>query len=141
MDDRLETAAALRRGTLRLSRRLRATRPADALSATKIGVLAHLHRHGPSSPGAIAAADHHRPQALTKVFAELVGAGLITRAPSERDRRGATLMITDEGRAVLEHDMAGRDEWLAGALDGMSELERGVLRLAADLLDQLADGP
>jgi len=132
-------AAVVRRGTIRLSRRLRAVRPPDALSATKIGVLGHLHRYGPSSPGQIAAADHHRPQALTKVFAELEAEGLINREPSERDGRGATLSLTDAGAHALECDMAQRDRWLAGALTNLGEVEVEVLRLAGTLLDRLAD--
>jgi len=135
----LSVASVVRRGTVRLSRRLRAVRPPDALSATKIGALGHLHRYGPSSPGEIAAADHHRPQALTKVFAELEAEGLINRTPSERDGRGATLSLTDAGGRVLERDMAERDRWLAGALAGFGEVEIEVLRLAGTLLDRLAD--
>ena len=34
--------------------------------------------------------------------------------------------------------MAERDAWLAGALGGLGETERGVLALAAALLEQLA---
>lgn len=132
-------AATIRRGVVRLSRRLRSARSGEALSATKIGVLGHLHRHGPSSPGQVAAADHQRPQALTRVFAELTAAGLIERGPSEHDGRAATLRLTAEGTRVLEDDMAERDRWLAAALTGFGDIEVEVMRLAATLMDRLAD--
>jgi DNA-binding MarR family transcriptional regulator len=94
-------AAAIRRGAVRLSRRLRSARPSEALSATKVGVLGHLHRYGPSSPGQIAAADHQRPQALTRVLAELETNGLIDRVPSAHDGRAVTLRLTPAGTEVL----------------------------------------
>ncbi|HWN36003.1 MAG TPA: MarR family transcriptional regulator [Pseudonocardia sp.] len=135
----LTAAPEIRRGVVRLSRRLRSARSGDPLSATKVGVLGHLHRRGPSSPSEIASADHHRPQALTRVFAELETAGLLDRAPNEHDGRGAILSLTPDGVRALEHDMAERDRWLAAALGGFSDLEVSVLQLAAQLMDRLAD--
>ncbi|RSM46664.1 MarR family transcriptional regulator [Amycolatopsis balhimycina DSM 5908] len=139
MDDDLATARAVRSGVLRLARRLRGARSAHALSPAKVGVLGYLFRHGTGSPGEIAAADGQRPQALTKVFAELEAEELITRAPNENDGRGAVLALTGRGRTALLADMRERDEWLATALDELTETEAGLLRLAAPLLERLAD--
>src|SRR3954452_12097539 len=97
MDDDLATARAVRSGVLRLARRLRGARPAHALRPAKVGALGHLFRHGTGRPGEIAGADGQRPQALTKVFAELEAEELITRAPNENDGRGAVLALTDRG--------------------------------------------
>ncbi|MEU5261644.1 MarR family transcriptional regulator [Amycolatopsis sp. NPDC021455] len=141
MEDELAAARAVRSGVLRLARRLRGARPAHALSPAKVGVLGYLFRHGTASPGEIAAADGQRPQALTKVFAELETEGLITRAPNENDGRGAVLALTGRGTAALQDDMRERDTWLASALDELTETEIGLLRLAAPLLERLADQP
>lgn len=141
MGDDLETARAVRSGVVRLARRLRGARSAHALSPAKIGVLGYLFRHGSGSPGEIAAADGQRPQALTKVFAELETDGLITRAPNEHDGRGAVLALTERGTAALQDDMRERDEWLAAALDELTGTELGLLRLTAPLLERLADQP
>jgi DNA-binding MarR family transcriptional regulator len=111
------------------------------LSPAKVGVLGYLFRHGAGSPGEIAAADGQRPQALTKVFAELETDRLITRARNEDDGRGAVLALTDRGAAALQDDMRERDEWLASALGELTELEVGLLRLAGPLLERLADPP
>jgi hypothetical protein len=67
----LEIAVEIRRGTIRLARRLRVERPAEALSANKVSVLGYLHRHGPDTPGGVAQADHQHPQSLTRLLAEL----------------------------------------------------------------------
>ncbi len=137
----LDTARAVRQGVLRLARRLRGARSADALSPAKVGVLGYLFRHGAGSPGEIAAADGHRPQALTKVFAELEADLLITRTPNQHDGRGAVLELTDRGAQALKDDMRERDAWLATALGALTGTEAGLLRLAGPLLERLADQP
>jgi DNA-binding MarR family transcriptional regulator len=139
-DERLDAATRIRRGVTRLSRRLRAERGPDALSANKIGVLAHLLRAGPATPGQIAAAERQLPQSLTRVFSELEADGLVTRSPSERDRRAALLHVTPAGRDALARDMAVRDRWLADALRRLDPADIDVLRQAGPLLEQLADG-
>jgi DNA-binding MarR family transcriptional regulator len=132
-------APEIRRAVTRLARRLRGARSPGALSPAKIGVLAHLDRYGASSPGAIAAADGQLPQALTRTFAELTAEGLVSRAPSERDRRGAVLSLTDAGARALAADLGERDTALAAALAELTATELGVLRLAGPILDRLAD--
>jgi DNA-binding MarR family transcriptional regulator len=138
-DDRLEAATQIRRGVIRLARRLRAERGPDALSANKIGVLAHLLRAGPATPGEIAAAERQLPQSLTRVFAELEADGLVSRSPSERDRRAALLHLTPAGLDALTRDMAVRDRWLADALRHLRPAEIDLLRKAGPLLERLAD--
>ena len=137
MHDIERTAVLLRRGASRLARRLRANRPPASLSSGKIGVLGHLHLHGPATPGEIAAAEGQQPQSLTRVFAELEAADLVRRSPSGTDGRRAILTITPAGSAELIRDMQMRDEWLTAALGTLNETEIGVLRLAAGLMERL----
>ncbi|MFF3562413.1 MarR family winged helix-turn-helix transcriptional regulator [Streptomyces sp. NPDC002574] len=135
----LGAASEIRRGASRLARRLRAERSPGALSANKVGVLGHLYRRGPATPGDVAAADRQQPQSLTRVFAELERDGLISRTAAEHDRRQTLLALTPAGHAALLADVAERDAWLASALAGLSETEREVLRLAGRLMDRLCD--
>src|SRR4051794_19184438 len=128
----------VRRGTLRLARRLRAERPAGALSANKILVLAHLRHAGTATPGQIAEAERQRPQSLTRVFTELERDGLITRTRSADDRRASVLALTPAGRDALAADMADRDAWLTTALDELTEAEVELLGIAGRLLDRVA---
>lgn len=139
MDHHLSSAARVRRGVVRLNRRLRQERGAGSLSPNQLEVLGHLRRHGSATPGEVAAAQRQRPQSLTRVFAELEAEGLVARATGTADRRRSVLSLTDAGRRALERDMAERDAWLARALGGLSATERGVLELAAELMERVAD--
>jgi len=134
-------APELRRAVVRLGRRLRMERQQGAVSTNKLSVLGHLYEHGPSTPGQLAAAEHQRPQSLTRIFAELQLAGLVSRAPSEEDLRASVLTLTPEGERALREDMAERDAWLAGAMGALSRAEVGLLAIAARLVDGLADHP
>jgi DNA-binding MarR family transcriptional regulator len=118
---------------------MRAQRAPDSLSLNKISVLGHLFHFGPSTPGEITVAERQRPQSLTRVFAELERDGLIVRTPSERDRRESVLDLTDAGRDILVADVTRRDAWLACALTELTDTEAHLLRLAAGLMDRLAD--
>lgn len=133
------TVAEIRRGTTRLARRLRAERPAGALSATKVSVLGDLYREGERTPAQVAAAEHHHLQSLSRVLAALEQDGLIRRRVSEDDRRASVLALTDAGRAAIEGDMAARDRWLASALGELTATEIQLLSLAAGLMNRLAD--
>jgi DNA-binding MarR family transcriptional regulator len=108
------------------------------LTPNQLIVLGHLHRHHFATPGEIAAAERQRPQSLTRVFAELEAEGLIAREPGTVDRRQSVLTLTAEGRRALDQDMVERDVWLADALASLSTTERGVLELAAALMERLA---
>ena len=138
-DSLLGAASEIRRAANRLTRRLRTERSADALSTNKLAVLSHLYRNGPTTAGRIATVEHQRPQSLTRVFAELERAGLIARMSSPQDRRQSVLELTATGLRALADDMAERDAWLAAALGELSEAERQLLRIAAGLMDRLAD--
>ena len=122
-----------------MSSRLRAERPADALAGTKVVVLGHLNRYGPSSAGRIAASANLQPQSLTRAFNELQLAGLISRSQDPHDRRAAVLTLTETGRQALVRDMSARDVWLENALDCLTEAEAEVLRIAAGLMERLAE--
>jgi DNA-binding MarR family transcriptional regulator len=134
-------AAEIRHAVVRLAHRLRAERPQDGLSTNKLAVLGHLHRHGGTTPTDVAAAFRQLPQSLTRLFAELEEAGLIQRKAGQPDRRRVLLSITDAGRQALFRNMAGRDQWLAQAMRTLSETEQQVLRIAAPLLERLAELP
>lgn len=137
--DHLPEAARIRRGVVRLNRRLRQERGNEAgLTPNQLIVLGHLHRHHSATPGEIAAAERQRPQSLTRVFAELETEGLIVRAPDTADRRQSVLTLTAKGHRALDQDMVERDVWLAEALGALSVTERGVLELAAAIMERLA---
>ena len=135
-----EAASTVRRAVGALGRRLRAERPPNSLSATKLTLLGQLYRRGSATAAELADLERIQPQSLTRVVAELVEEGLISRRPDPQDGRRQFLDVTAEGRAALTGDMQTRDTWLAKAMETeLSATEQELLRLAAKLLERLAD--
>jgi len=113
---------------------------ASELSNLALGVLGHLHRRGPMTPGALAAAERLQPQSLTRTLARLERLHLIGRRPDDRDRRRSLLALTDSGRQALIQDMRQWDDWLARAMaHDLTRAERDLLRIAGDLMERLAE--
>lgn len=137
----IDDASVIRRGVNRLDRRLRSEGPHDGLALGKLSILGHLTRAaGAMTPTELAAADRLQPQSLTRVLADLERDGLVARGHDGSDGRRFRITITAAGRSALRRDMRQRDEWLARAMvHRLSSTERGVLRLAGELMDRLAD--
>jgi DNA-binding MarR family transcriptional regulator len=139
-EDLLQAAAVVRRGTTRLARRLRMERQQAEGTLLELAILAHLSRRGPMAPGELAAAERLQPQSLTRALARLERDGLAARAADHEDRRRSRLTVTEAGRAMLGRDMQQRDAWLAAAMgQELTGAERGLLRLAGELMDRLAE--
>lgn len=123
-----------------LGRRLRLERAAGGRTSLELSVLGQLHRRGPLTPGEIAGAERVRPQTLTRTLTSLAAAGLVSRADHPRDGRRVLLGLTEAGLAALRRDMAERDSWLALTMTAtLSSTELEILRLAAGLLERVAD--
>jgi DNA-binding MarR family transcriptional regulator len=142
MERGAETVATLlRRSVGRLARRLRAERDESGVPASGLAVLAHLLRSGGLTASALAALERVQPQSMTRVLNDLVAGELITREPVAGDRRQLRLRLTAKGRALLMDDARRKDAWLANALAAeLTGAERELLRIAAGLMDRLADG-
>jgi DNA-binding MarR family transcriptional regulator len=133
-------AAVVRRGVMRLGRRLRAERPSESVSLTKLSILGHLQSRGAATPTELAALERTRLQSLTRVLAELEDEGLVNREMDQADRRRSVVSITPAGQEALVRDMRQRDAWLSSAMAvALTPTERELLRLAAVLMDRLAD--
>jgi DNA-binding MarR family transcriptional regulator len=137
----IEDASVIRRGINRLDRRLRSEGPQDGLALGKLGILGHLVRASRAmTPSELATADRLKPQSVTRVLADLERDGLVARQRDGTDGRQFRIAITDGGLAALRGDMRRRDAWLARAMTReLSPTEQGVLRLAGELMDRLAD--
>lgn len=134
-----ELASVLRMAVARLNRRLRTERPADALPAGLVAVLATLDRLGPLTPGRLAAAENVRPPSMTRTVAQLEGAGLLGREPHPTDGRQVLLSLTPEGRAVLHGDRRRRQAWFVDHLRALDPAARETLRAAAPILVAIAE--
>ena len=136
----METAHVLRVSLMRLARRLRRERTPRGLSLGKLLILGHLYRSGAMTPSELAVAERLQLQSLTRVLASLESDGLIARRQHHADRRQSVVEITARGQASLREDMEMREIWLAHAIiEVLSPIEQELLRLAAQIMDRLAE--
>jgi DNA-binding MarR family transcriptional regulator len=135
----LSDARNLRHAAMSLSRQLRGARSEGALSSAQLSILGLLYRRGELTAGQIAAADRVQPQSVTRTLAALEENHLVHRRVDPDDRRRSWIRLTRAGAAALASDMAERDHWLAGRLEGLTPAERAVLELAAELMERLAN--
>ena len=136
----ITAARALRRGTTELYRRLRSERMSHGLSPTKLSVLGRLALSGPLTVTALASQERVQPQSLTRTLADLEERKLIVRRQDLVDRRQLLTEITQLGEDLLKNDARRQATWLALAMSRvLTPAERELLRVAAQLMRQLAD--
>jgi DNA-binding MarR family transcriptional regulator len=139
-EETMAAARALRRGATQLYRRLRAERMSHGLSPSKLSVLGRLALSGPLTVTALAAKERVQPQSLTRTLTDLEESNLIFRRQDLVDRRQSLTEITALGEDLLRNDARRQATWLATAMSSiLTPVERELLRLAAQLMRQLAD--
>ena len=139
----LDTAALaheLRLSVMRFSRRLRNQRVDTSVTLTHLAALSTLRRHGPMSPGELAAHERVQPPSMTRVVVALEGMGLVTRTPHPTDGRQVIIGLTPAADELLDAEARAREAWLSSRLQQLSPEERTVLREAAVIMDKLASG-
>src|SRR5262252_1678017 len=135
-------AQELRVAIGRVARRLRQLYAAErekAASFIELGILVHLQREGPTSPGTLAAGEGVTSQAIAGVVRELERRGLVERTGGQADRRRVAVAITDTGRELLmnrEHVVAGA--MVRALADEYTPAERHQLESVVPLLNRLA---
>jgi DNA-binding MarR family transcriptional regulator len=134
----IELASTLRIAVLRLSRRLRAERTDETLTASQLSALATLCQHGPLTLGDLAAHERVRPPSMTRIVGHLEERELAVRVPDPADKRQVLVEISQTGKDLLKADRRRRDAWLALRLKGLSSEDRALLLAAAPILDRLA---
>jgi DNA-binding MarR family transcriptional regulator len=108
------------------------------MSIGRLATLGTLERHGPLTPGELAAHERVQPPSMTRLVATLEAAGLAGRDPHPTDGRQVLLRITPAGSGILLEDRRRRDAWLARQLRELDPAELDVLTRAAAVLDRLA---
>ncbi|MEV3959671.1 MarR family transcriptional regulator [Nocardia sp. NPDC050193] len=140
--DDLSLAESVRWAVSRLSSRLRAEQPGGERPLTRLGasVLANLAHSGPLTASKLAAIEGLQVQSLTRVLNELDELGRIRRSRSAVDARRQDITITAAGQDALREHVRDGNVWLAAALrSSLTDAERGVLEIAADLLRAVAE--
>ena len=132
-------ATQLRESMMALARQLRRHRSDSDLTPSQLQILGDVQRAGVIVPGELAARQSVRVQSLTGGLNSLEERGLIVRRTDTEDRRRQLIEITPTAEELLRRDRAERDMWLEQAMHAnLTELERGVLALAAPILAKLA---
>jgi DNA-binding MarR family transcriptional regulator len=132
-------ASSLRIAVMRLARRLRSERKSEGLTVSQLSALGTIEREGPSSPTHLAAAERVQPPSMTRVIAALEELGLVHRHAHETDGRQCLIALSGRGRELLAEDRSRRQAWLARRLDELTPEERAALRVAAPIVERLAD--
>lgn len=136
------TTQELRLAIGRVARRMRqlyATERNSAANFIELGVLVHLQREGPTSPGTLAAGEGVTSQAIAGVVRELERRALVERTGGLTDRRRVAVAITDAGRELLmSREHAVVDAMMTVLATEFTLAERHQLESAIPLLDRLA---
>jgi DNA-binding MarR family transcriptional regulator len=133
-----ELAARLRLAVMRLSRRLR-QQVADGATSSQVSALATVERLGTPTLGELATSEKVRPPSMTRIVVGLEEAELVTRRVDDDDRRVARVMLTAEGRRVLQRSRSLRTAFLARRLRRLSTPEREALGELVRLLELLVE--
>src|SRR3954454_24847502 len=131
-------AGSLRDAVGRLVRRMRAERAPTELSLGQWAALRTLERHGPMTPGELAAHEKVQPPSVTKIVARLEQHGYVTRTPDPVDRREGVVAASPDGRSLLADTRRRKDRWLSQRLAGLDPAERAALAGALPVLEKLS---
>jgi DNA-binding MarR family transcriptional regulator len=133
------SAARLRIAVARLSRRLRPTAAAGALTATEIDVLIAAERRGPIRLSDLASFAGLNPTMLSRLVPKLEDAGLLRRIGDDADRRVCRVEATATGRSLLDQVRSERNDVLSRRLSELDPLRREALVAAIPVLEELSE--
>jgi DNA-binding MarR family transcriptional regulator len=113
------------------------------LSLSDYDVLVALSERGPLRINELGDALAWEQSRLSHQLRRMRGRGLVARQGSDDDRRGATVDLTDAGRAALEVAAPGHVELVRSAMfDGMPEAQlRAFGAVARVVSERLATSP
>lgn len=131
-------ASHLRLSVFRASRTLRRESQAG-ISPTLLAALSTIERHGPMTPGALAAHEQVRKPTVTRILGALVDEGLVERTPDPADRRIAWVHLTPEGRSLMRTVRRRTDRYLAQRLRKLDAEDLATLESAAEILDRITE--
>jgi DNA-binding MarR family transcriptional regulator len=137
--DTVAVADALRPVLLRVGRELRREARAVGVSPEQVSLLVAIKYAPGIGVRELAARERISPPALTNHVKRLERAGLVTRTPSDGDRRRVGLTLTDEGQRVLRRVRSRRTAWLATRLRTLGAGDLAAVEAAVGPLARLLD--
>jgi DNA-binding MarR family transcriptional regulator len=105
----------------------------SGLSMSQIGALFHIYR-GASGVSDIGDDLGITSAAASQTLEHLVRHQLILRSENQQDRRVKQLVLTDEGRRILQESMHARQGWLQDLAKALSPTEKEQVTAALLIL-------
>jgi DNA-binding MarR family transcriptional regulator len=130
-------AERLHGAAIRLIRRLRKSDEASGLAAPKLSALSVLVFGGPHTVKELAAAEQVRAPTMSRLLAELEGAGLVQKSKDPEDRRIVRVQATARGRNLLDAGKSRRLEVLAAQIRSLDVHERRLISTAVKVIERL----
>jgi DNA-binding MarR family transcriptional regulator len=130
-------AERLHGAAIRLIRRLRKSDEASGLAAPKLSALSVLVFGGPHTVKELAAAELVRAPTMSRLLAELEGAGLVQKSKDPADGRIVRVQATARGRSLLEAGKSRRLEVLAAQIRSLDVHERRLISTAVKVIERL----
>lgn len=134
----MAVADSLRPTLLRLSRELRREKIAG-VSPHQVSLLVAIKYAPGVTVGELAAQERVSTAAMSKRVSRLERDGLVTRTPSEADRRCIGLTLTEDGQRTLRRVRSRRTAWLASRLGALTPAELAAVGAAAEPLARLIE--
>jgi DNA-binding MarR family transcriptional regulator len=86
-------------------------------------LLIPLHMRGAMRSQTLAELTHTDPSTISRHVSLLMNEGLIARQADQTDGRASLLVLTDKGHARVGEMRQGRDDMVAGLLDGWTDTD------------------
>ncbi|HPP73845.1 MAG TPA: MarR family transcriptional regulator [Armatimonadota bacterium] len=99
----------------------------SSITPSLVQCLQYIYLHGPSPVRKIATGLAITVPAASQLVERLVRKGLVNREHNKQDRRFASVSLTEEGIAVVQHARSARTAWLREVLNKMPEDKRREL--------------
>lgn len=134
-------ASQLRPLLARLVRKLRKLSPAnEQLSQSERSVLVLLDQHQQLLSAELAVMEKMTPQSMGQLLQHLAALDLITRTPSDSDKRKIHISLSAAGKERMLKVRRERDEWLSKAIASVcTKEEQAILQAALVPLTRLVD--
>jgi DNA-binding MarR family transcriptional regulator len=135
--DPVALADALRPTLLQVNRELRRETRSLGVSPEQVALLVSIKYEPGIGIRELASRERISAPAMTKHVDRLERDGLVTRTPSDDDRRRVGIALTDEGARLLRRVRSRRTAWLAQRLQGLSAPELEAIEAALEPLRKL----
>ncbi|RKR81153.1 DNA-binding MarR family transcriptional regulator [Mucilaginibacter gracilis] len=140
-EQNLALASELRTVIARLTKTMRRKSVwAEKLSLTERSTIASINQNGTVLASKLALMEKITTQSMSQILNHLFELGLITKTPSQTDKRKVLISLSDAGQNLLFKSRSEKEEWLNKVLtEHFTSDERELLSKAIAPLTRLVD--